>query len=181
MVFTLPNFITVIRIILVPVFLKSALQTGELNIPEIVFILSVSALSDFLDGYIARKYNLTSKTGAVLDPFADKLMQSAVLFALFKHKWIPLWLLLFVCIKEIIICAGAAILIKNKIDVRAKAAGKAATIIFYIAAFIMVLFEPTGILSRVIDAVIIISAVYALASYSELFIKNIFKRKEQNG
>ena len=94
-IWTIPNILTMVRILLIPVFLW--INLGLDNPPLSAVILALSFFTDFLDGFIARRYHMVSDLGKALDPIADKLNQAAILFALcFKYKFflIPLGLML---------------------------------------------------------------------------------------
>ncbi len=98
--FTIPNYITFLRILLIPVYLYFFVQG---NIPEAALFFSLSAITDFLDGYIARKYNLQSKTGKLLDPLADKLTIVSILLVLIYLDIIPSFISYIILIREMFI------------------------------------------------------------------------------
>lgn len=99
-IFTVPNLLSVLRITLIPVIVKLYRVNGAYHAALLVLILS--GLTDVADGIIARKWNLVSDLGKILDPVADKLTQMAMLFCLltrFSHMWLPLAVL---TVKEVI-------------------------------------------------------------------------------
>lgn len=102
-ILTIPNVITFIRIILLPVFV-TALIYERFHYALILF--AVAALSDLLDGLLARLTDQKSALGAFLDPLADKtlLVTSFVLFAV--YQWIPLWLTIAVISRDLIVVVG---------------------------------------------------------------------------
>ncbi|ODS49726.1 MAG: CDP-diacylglycerol--glycerol-3-phosphate 3-phosphatidyltransferase, partial [Halanaerobium sp. 4-GBenrich] len=75
----LPNYITLARILLIPVYLYYFIQG---NLAAAAFFFALSAITDFVDGFIARKYNLESKVGKLLDPLADKITIISILLVL---------------------------------------------------------------------------------------------------
>jgi len=97
-------------------------------------IVIVAGATDVIDGWIARRYNLITKVGIVLDPLADKLMLMTVVVSLTLKDILPIWILLIVAIKESLMIIGATVL-HNKHDVviPANKVGKTATIAFYVA------------------------------------------------
>jgi len=129
---TTPNKITITRICLIPVFVTLAflygasIRSGEpdlnLRIAALVIFI-IAALSDGLDGFIARHWHQTSRLGLILDPLADKgLMLSAVITLTFAH-WpisLPIWFVIVVFIREFIILTGIAILyrINHKVPIK---------------------------------------------------------------
>jgi len=99
------NIITSIRIILVPIFLVILLTEME-NKEIIAFIIFVvAAISDAIDGYIARKYNQITELGKFLDPLADKLLIAAALLALVSLNLVETWVAAIIIIREIFITA----------------------------------------------------------------------------
>ena len=87
-IITIPNILSTVRLLMIPFMLWAYCA---LESPEITAILVVlSGITDVLDGYIARKYKMTSELGKVLDPFADKMTQIAILAALSYGKLIPM-------------------------------------------------------------------------------------------
>ena len=94
-VFTIPNFMSLFRILLVPVIVWVFL--GLKNDGLAIGLLAVSALTDVLDGFVARKFNMVSDLGKALDPIADKLTQVAVVLCLaFRYR--IMWILLGLCV-----------------------------------------------------------------------------------
>lgn len=179
--FNIPNLLTIFRILLVPLFVLSVFSPMDNNILIMIIILLLAGISDLLDGYIARKFNLCTKLGAVLDPIADKLMQGAVLLCLLKLSKMPLWVILFICIKELILCIGAIVMLKKGADVKSDYSGKTATFTFYLSSFVLILFDTIPILKNILILIVIVSALYALVDYSIIFFKNTnLKRNEQN-
>ena len=83
---TIPNIITYFRILCIPAFVTLMALAGVRNNPALLYwgagVFVIATLSDLVDGYIARKFNMTSGIGMVLDPFADKMMQVSVLLCL---------------------------------------------------------------------------------------------------
>ena len=104
----IPNILTLLRIILVPIYLLVFFSNlkNRVLLAGLIFILA--GISDVLDGYIARKYDLITKLGSVLDPFADKMMTFAVLISFTWAKLIPSWILIALGIKEMLMISGGA-------------------------------------------------------------------------
>ncbi len=100
---TVANLITILRIVLVPVFLVVLLT--EMQNKEIVAfsIFIIASFSDLLDGYIARKYNQITDLGKFLDPLADKLLISGALIALVSLGTVETWVASIIIIREIFI------------------------------------------------------------------------------
>lgn len=103
----IPNILTVFRILLVPVFLYFFL-TGDFDIAAAAFI--IAGITDGIDGFIARRYDVRTVLGAQLDPFADKFLLVSAYIALAAKGFIPLWLMIPVIIKDSILLSGVAAL-----------------------------------------------------------------------
>ena len=101
---TLPNVITLVRIALIPA-VAYALATHAYRVALPVFL--VAALSDAADGYIARRFGMTSRLGAALDPIADKLNMLAATVVLAWQGLLPMWLAALIIGRDVVIVAGA--------------------------------------------------------------------------
>ncbi len=130
-IFTIPNVISMLRLLMIPFIIWAYVGLGN-NLLTVILI-AVSGLSDVLDGFIARRFNMVSDLGKALDPFADKLTQIAMLFCLvfrYKYMLIPLILL---TVKEFIAGTTGIAVIKATNKVRsAEWHGKLATVTLYL-------------------------------------------------
>ena len=134
-VFTIPNIMTFMRIILIPVFMFFFLTSkGKPDRLWIALgILVLSGISDVLDGFIARKFNMVSDLGIALDPIADKLTQFAVMLCLvfrFPNMLVPL---LLIVVKEVVTGIFALLIIRKTGLIKgARWYGKVTTVLLYI-------------------------------------------------
>ena len=164
----IPNILTIIRLLLIP-FILLYIFTGNYILAFIFFTLS--GITDILDGYIARKFNLVSNFGKLMDPLADKLTQIATLSSLVITNIIPLWILIIVLSKEFIMIAGASFLYGKDVVVYSKWYGKLATVLFYLAIVFSLLskqFNMTGIFTQIDIALFgfaSVTTVFALIMY----------------
>ena len=172
---TIPNILSLFRIFLIPVFLIIYLTQDQQPYFVIsALILLLSGITDVLDGYIARKYKMTSELGKVLDPFADKMTQIAILAALvIKHPKL-LFVVAIYFAKELAMLIGGIIIIKNKIPMASsKWWGKIGTLLFYAATFVIVAFPDLiaedGILYIV--GAITLYMLFTPAMYIPMFFK----------
>ena len=106
-VFNVPNFLSFLRIALVPVFLWFLLE--EMFVSAIT-VLVIAGLTDFLDGYLARKLNQTTKLGKLLDPVADRLYIFATLLALSATGYVPWWLAGLVILRDLLMLISLPVL-----------------------------------------------------------------------
>lgn len=125
-----PNILTIIRFFLIPAILYFIFT--EQYIAAFI-MLTVSGLTDVLDGIIARKFNCITNFGKLIDPLADKTTQISILAALTFKGIIPLWMLIVVFVKEFAMIAGASFLYGKELVVSSRWFGKLATVLFYLA------------------------------------------------
>ncbi|WDU82801.1 CDP-alcohol phosphatidyltransferase family protein [Caloramator sp. Dgby_cultured_2] len=109
----IPNALTTLRFILIPTYLFVYFSKINNSFLFAMIIFFIAGATDVLDGYIARKYNMVTKWGTLLDPLADKLMLLTVLFSLSYTNIIPHWVFYIVLIKEISMIIGGFTLLKN--------------------------------------------------------------------
>lgn len=135
----LPNMLTLFRIILIPVFVLVFRSGHGLSYQLALGIFLLAGLTDLLDGWIARKYNLITPFGTLMDPLADKLMLITVLICLALQSMIPYWVVAVVVLKEAVMIGGGIYLYYSKanIVIPANKFGKAATAAFYLAIILL--------------------------------------------
>ncbi len=159
----LPNILTTVRLILVPVFAYFMLGAGEFHIAALIFILS--GITDVVDGYIARHYNMITSFGKVYDPFVDKLMQITAIVCLVLVEIVPLWLLIVVCVKEISMIIAGGILYLNKIVVSSSWSGKVSTVIFYAGVLMMIVWREIPPLAETLVFAFMVAAMCLAACW----------------
>lgn len=116
----LPNKITVFRVILIPVFLVFLLvQAIPYGKPLALMTFIVASLTDFLDGRIARKYNLITNFGKFMDPLADKLLVCSALIAFVGLGLIPSWVIIIIIGREFIISGFRLVAVDNGVVIAA--------------------------------------------------------------
>ena len=170
-----PNALTIIRFLLIPVIVISIFN-GDYIIAFIFF--TISGITDIADGFIARKFNLISNFGKLMDPLADKLTQIATIASLTLKDIIPIWILAIVLLKELIMIAGASFLYGKDVVVYSKWYGKLATVLFYLAIVFSLLinqFELPSIWSN-IDLWLFYLALFATVFSLVMYIKDVYKK-----
>lgn len=171
----IPNMLTLIRFFLIPIFYIVYFSSMENSMVIAMTIFLISGVTDILDGYIARKYNLVTKWGTVLDPLADKLMILTVLFCLSSTKIIPFWIFILILVKEATMIIGGINLLKYKKVIPAKYYGKISTVLFYLSMVVMAFFG--GIAIYILYAAILMT----LFSFVNYLISFIRIRKDKQG
>ena len=100
----LPNAITLLRAVLIPVVVLALLAN---DYDSALLLFSLCAAGDFIDGWLARRWNLRTRFGAVADPLTDKLTMLAVTVLLAWQQWLPWWFALLVVLRDLVIVSGA--------------------------------------------------------------------------
>ncbi|MBE6701081.1 MAG: CDP-alcohol phosphatidyltransferase family protein [Ruminococcaceae bacterium] len=174
----IPNFLSVFRIMLVPVFVYLFMFAKLQGTAILVFLLA--GATDVVDGILARKNNWISNVGKILDPFADKCMQIAALVCLMLSKLIPAWLATVLCLKEFLLLVGATTALKSrKVYVQSDWYGKAGTVAFYIIATLFVLApDIPDTVKLILEVLLIAFMLFALVMYSINYKKNIITKKK---
>ena len=172
-VLTIPNMLSLLRIIMVPFIIWFYCDKKEYVITGIIIILS--ALTDVVDGFLARRFNMVSDLGKVLDPIADKLTQGATLLCLvsrFENLWIPLLLLI---VKEAFAFITGTIRVKrtNKVH-SADWHGKLATVLIYASMMLHIFWwDINAVVSNVLSVTCSVAIVLSGVMYGIANIKNI--------
>lgn len=172
----IPNILTTGRLVLVPIF--AYLVLGAKNLPAAALVFVLSGITDVVDGYIARRFNMVSNFGKVYDPFVDKLMQITAVVCLAIAKIIPIWIIVVVLVKELAMIVIGGVLYLKKIVVYSHWYGKAATVIFYTIIFVMILWQGiTPGWTAALLTVLIVTMLAAACAYLVDIIKNYDKKR----
>ena len=175
----LPNKLTILRTIMIPVFLiflyiPGLGMTGDV-LAAAIFVLA--SFTDFLDGKIARKYNLVTNFGKFMDPLADKLLVCSALIALVDLDRIPAWVVIIIIAREFIISGFRLIASDNGVVIAASYWGKFKTTFQMIMIILLILnidYPYSNIVNLVIMyialALTIISLLYYIIKNYKVFI-----------
>ena len=181
----IPNALTIVRFIIIP-FIVYFIITGQYIAGFVM--LTISGLTDVLDGFIARKFNFITNFGKLIDPLADKATQVSVLASLTFKGIVPLWILLIVFIKEFIMVSGASFLYGKKLVVSSRWYGKLATVLFYVAIVASLFIEywnttinplsPLVSFDNYIYYLAILTTIFSLIMYFKQFYQDGYLKKE---
>ena len=179
-----PNILSALRICLVPVFAATYFYgAGTVKIFAAVVYAFASA-TDFLDGFIARKYDLTSNLGKILDPIGDKLMTLTALTCITIDGVIPIWAVIAVLAKELIMVGGGAVIRKKQDGTipPSNIFGKMSTVVFFVVCVTLMLCKniPENIATLLISIAIVLMMM-ALVSYIKTFISVVRKTDDLKG
>lgn len=167
----IPNVLTVARFIIIPVFGYSLITEGSnYTVPVVLFL--VGGLTDVLDGYIARRFNMITSWGKFADPLADKLMQITALVLLTIKQIVPLSILVIVVVKEVFIGLGILMLYKKENVVEsANWYGKMATVVFYAAIVLAILNKDTKPYGSILMIVAVAITLFAFVMYAMKYMR----------
>lgn len=170
----LPNKLTILRVILVPVFVLFML--ADLGIPGQKYIalaiFVIASLTDTLDGYIARKYNLITNFGKFMDPLADKLLVCSALICFVSLDRMPTWIVLLIIAREFIISGFRLVAADQGIVLAASWWGKSKTICQMITVIVLIAAFP-GQAAFVIEQILIYASLaLTVISLLDYLIKN---------
>lgn len=186
----IPNLLTMLRFVLIP-FIVGYLSEG--NYILAFAFLTLSAITDVLDGFIARKFNFITNFGKLIDPLADKATQVSVLTVLSLQHIIPFWILVVVLLKEFIMISGASFLYGKELVVSSRWYGKLSTVLFYVAIvssfvikhFNMIIFNhpeysmsPLPTFDQYIYYLALIMTIFSLFMYIRDFYTQGYLKKE---
>lgn len=162
-----PNILTIARVLLIPVFIVF-LMNDHYYISGIIFI--GASLTDALDGFIARKYDLVSNFGKLMDPLADKLLVVSALICLTVLGDIPYWMVIVILAREFTITGLRSVAASEGVVIAAGWSGKIKTIAQMVAISLLLLknwpFSYTGIpMDQIILWIAIVMTIYSGVEY----------------
>ena len=159
------NKLTMIRVVLIPVFIV-LLYLGH-TIPALAVFI-VASVTDFVDGYVARKYHLVTDFGKFMDPLADKLLVMSAMAWFVEVGWMPGWAFFIVLAREFAVTGLRLVAVEQGLVIAAGKSGKVKTASTMVGIILM-LAVPGDLLNLICVAVIVITTVYSGIEY---FIQN---------
>ena len=166
-ILTIPNLFSLFRLMLIPVYMVIYLNATEMrDYITAAVILAVSCLTDLIDGKIARKFNMISTVGKILDPLADKATQFTLIICL-SVKYPVLWnlVILFVVKESFQLIAGLITLRKGRMLTGALITGKVCTTILFVSLIVLILIPEIG--KSVVNVITIVDAVFMLIAFAD--------------
>jgi CDP-diacylglycerol--glycerol-3-phosphate 3-phosphatidyltransferase len=160
----LPNALTIARLILIPVFAALILSADGGRSWAAALVFGVAAVTDQVDGWLARRWRVESSFGKVADPLADRLMIDTAVILLWHADRLP-WIALAIPARDIALVAGYRLVMRRGYDFQVNFAGKAATWLLYASlGFVMVTSKGTDWPLWIFWAGVVLAGV-ALAGY----------------
>lgn len=167
----LANKLTILRILLVPVFVVAILSGIKNSLLISALIFAIASITDFLDGYIARKYDLVTNFGKFMDPLADKLLVAAAFITMVDLNLVSSWAVIIIISREFAVSILRAIAASSGIVIAASKWGKAKTLTQIIAIMMILLNIPY---SNIVMGIAVVLTIYSGYDYINLN-RNIFK------
>src|SRR5687768_9517212 len=164
----LPNSLTLVRIFLVPVLVVVLLtRTGGYLLGPAIF--GAAVLTDYLDGYLARRRNQITRLGIVLDPLADKLLVSAALLSLVEMDAVPAWIVMIILAREFAVTALRSIAGGRGVLIPASLLGKWKMVLEVVAIFLLLIARPYPALAGLAIGALWLAVAVALVSAIDYF------------
>ena len=182
---TLPNILTCVRVLLIPVFMVLAYQNNMPCDIAALIVYVVACLTDYVDGYLARKNNQVTNFGKFMDPVADKLLVMAALLIFIEDGTIPAWAVAIILGREFIVSALRMVAASEGLVIAANMWGKAKTMITMITLIFLlcpigpILLGPVSLQDIMIWITVIIPAISGTTYITDNFavIKDGFTQK----
>ena len=165
----LPNKLTLLRIIMIPVFVVLLYLDFPFNNLVALAVFILASITDTLDGYIARKYNLITDFGKFMDPIADKLLVTACMMIFVGQGRMASWIVFIVIAREFAVTGLRLVAVGNGRVIAAAWSGKIKTSCTMVGLILMMAVTGSDTLNLVVSIVILVTTVYSGVEY---FCKN---------
>ncbi len=171
MIVNLPNVLSLVRILLVPLLVAVLLTKfeGKEFVGLGVFLLA--SLTDFLDGFIARRRKMVTKLGKLLDPAADKILNSAALIALVEIDLAPAWMVVAIIAREFAVSALRSVAASDNVVMAAIASAKIKTVTQMVAISLLIIYERLGSFEHLAPLSLWVAMLTSLYSGFEYFFR----------
>ena len=172
----LPNALTLLRIFLVPLLVVVLLTRFEWHLYFGAAIYGLAVLTDFLDGFLARRRNQVTRLGIILDPLADKLLNAAAFLSLVELGLAPAWVVMIILAREIAVTGLRNVAAGRGILIRASGLGKAKMVVQVTAILLVLLSRPLPALrvpGLVALGVVVAVTLFSGADYFRRFWKDV--------
>ncbi len=140
--FNLANRITLLRVLIVPLIIVLLYFPGKITCLFATILFIIASLTDWLDGYVARKSNLVTSFGKFLDPLADKLLICSILIMMVALTWVPAWVCIIIIGREMLITGLRAVAADEGVVIAADKFGKMKTVMQITALIPLLLHYP---------------------------------------
>lgn len=181
-VWTIPNVLTMIRLLLVPVFVVVYFRTTAEPKYAALAIFAAASLTDMLDGYLARKLNQITDFGKLFDPLADKLMVLSAMVCQAVTGVFPWAAVIVVACKELVMVLGGLFMLSRDVVVYSNIAGKAAQVCFILSLILSFFHVPLAEWGTRLDLILLWVtvglAILAMVVYAAEYLRSLKKPRE---
>ena len=179
-IFSIPNILSFVRLLLIPVIIVLYCTFNQHIIAAGVVVLS--ALTDVVDGFIARRYNMITDLGKFLDPLADKLTQAAMIICVATKCWWVVFLLVIMLVRELLLFIWGLLFFKKNDAVNSSRwYGKLSTVVVYLSMFVIFLFPALSIeIIKILFSVCVIVIALSAVLYGNFYLSLFRKHKREN-
>jgi CDP-diacylglycerol--glycerol-3-phosphate 3-phosphatidyltransferase len=167
----LPNALTVLRIFLVPLLVVVLLTRGAGHVYFGAAIFGLAVLTDYLDGFFARRRNEVTRLGILLDPLADKLLTAAALLSLVEMGLVPAWVVMIILARELAVTALRNVAAGRGVLIRASALGKAKMVAQVTAILLLLLSRELAALRGPGMVALVVVVIVTLVSGVDYFVR----------
>ena len=175
-IFTIPNLLSLFRLLLIPIYISiylNARDTADYHLASA--ILAVSCLTDLIDGQIARRFQMISTVGKVLDPLADKLTQFTLVICLSIKYPVLLILVVLIFIKEVFqLIAGILQFKKGKMLKGAQITGKICTTVLFVSLILLVMLPDISY--KAVQIITLVDFIFLMVAFIDYII--VYRRKD---
>jgi CDP-diacylglycerol--glycerol-3-phosphate 3-phosphatidyltransferase len=178
-VFNLPNTITLLRLAVIPVLFLLIISPGRILSMIIAVLFIIASITDLIDGYVARKYNIVTTMGKFLDPIADKLVVTTAMIMMIPIDRIPAWIVAIIIMRDLVVDGLRSIASADGLVIDASRLGKQKTLCQVIAVSALLIHYDTvfGIDAHAVGiAVLYLALVLTVWSGADYFMK-FYKQK----
>lgn len=180
-VFNLPNSITLLRIGVIPILFLLLLSPGRIFSLIIAILFIIAALTDLLDGYIARKYGIVTKMGKLLDPIADKIVVNTAMILMIPIGYIPAWIVALIIVRDFAVDGMRSVASADGLVISASKLGKQKTLTQNIAVSSLIIHYPLfGINAHLVGMAILylalILTIWSGVDYSVKFYRGTIEK-----
>lgn len=172
-IINLPNLVSLLRICVIPVLFLLLLSPGKMMSLLIAAFFVFAATTDFLDGYIARRFNIVTTMGKFLDPVADKLIINTAMILMIPIGRIPAWIVAIIIMRDLLVDGLRSVASADGVIIQAGMLGKQKTVCQDFAVSALIIYYPFfGLNAHAVGMVLLyISLLFTFASGAEYFIK----------
>ncbi len=177
-IWTVPNALTMLRLLLIPVYWVLMMTKGNEKLALVVFL--IASVTDLVDGWIARHFDQMTDFGKLFDPLADKLMVLSVMLSLVLKGMLPVVPLIILLLKEALMIYGGALMLRHQVVVYAKPIGKVAQFVIVCALILSFFGDEFGAypVHLIVLGIGLILTLYALYYYAHACLKAIRAQKQ---